>query len=170
MNHFCTLLAQSTPDISSVPAEFVKNWWVMLLAFGGMWLAYRKGKQGTKADPISIEQPLEVRTVKSLDEKIAAIARENLRQHNATAERINKVIQGGEERATTILGALHAMETRMTQATLKEIKDIHERLNPVAQRVEGHHSDIKHINSRYAEVWQSLCKLWDHINLAKKKS
>lgn len=162
------MLAQSSPGVGDVPADFVKHFIIMLMSIVGMWIAYKKGQKGTKAEPLSIEQPLEVRTVKSLDEKIAAIARENLRQHNATAERINKVIQGGEDRASTILSALHAMETRMTTATLKEIKDIHERLNPVAERVNGHHEAIKRIDIRCGELWDWICKIWEHIAHPKK--
>lgn len=171
-------------DIGGVPADFVKYFIMMLMALGGMWLAHRKGMQasGTKADPLSIAQPLDVRTVKDpaikeetwdelrrLDENIVSITRENLRQHEATAKRINEVIHAGEGRAATILGALHAMETRMTEATLKEIKDIHVRLNPLAERVQGHREAIKRIDSRCAELWEWICKIFDQINLGKKK-
>jgi hypothetical protein len=177
------MITLASPDVSGVPAEFVKYFVMMCMAGAGMWYAHKRGMQanGTKSDPVSIAQPLDVRTVpdhaikgdtreelKSLDEKITASARENLRQHNATAERINQVIKAGEDRMSTFLNALHAMESRMTTATLKEIKDIHERLNPVAEKVQGHHESIKHLNTRVAELWTWICKIFDQLPLLKK--
>lgn len=175
-------LAES--GIGGVPADFVKYFIMMVMAGAGMWFAHRKGQQasGTKAEPVNIAQPLDVRTVaehavkgetrdelKSLDQKIASIARENLRQHNDTAERINAIIKAGEERASTILGALHAMENRMTTATLGEIKDVYQSLNPLAVKVEGHQEAIKRIDARCAEIWTWICKIFDHLNFGKKK-
>lgn len=178
--HLCVI---ADSGVSGVPAEFVKYFIMMVMAGAGMWYAHKRGMQasGTKADPLSIAQPLDVRAVpdhaikgdtqnelKSLDDKITASARENLRQHNATAERIHQISKAGEDRSAVILKALHEMETRMTTATLREIKDIHERLNPVAESVRGHEESIKHLNTRVAEVWAWVCKLSEQLITLKK--
>lgn len=181
------MITLADSGLSDVPSEFLKWFVVTAVAFVtlgiSVYVAYRKGQgvSGTKAEPVNIAQPLDVRPVpehaikgdtrdelRSLDEKITASARENLRQHHATAERMSQIVKAGEERASTILKALHEMETRMTTATLKEIKDVHGRVNPLAERVQGHHESIKHLNTRVAELWEWICKIFDQLQLPRK--
>lgn len=176
------LLAQASSGITAVPADFIK-YLVICLGFGAsLWFGYRKGgaAKGTREEPVNIAQPLEVRQapewassteLESLEARMEAMARENLRQHNAHAERLNASIQAGSERENTIIKALHEMEARMTAATIKEIKDIHQRLNPVAEQTQSNSSAIKAQETRLADMWQWLCRLADQIaNIKPKRS
>lgn len=169
-------------DISSVPADFVKYFAIMLAFVAGLYLAHRKGTQatGTKEEPVNVAQPLEVKRsaeyahknetqseLKKLDDKMEAMARENLRQHNTQGGKLADVITAGAERENTILRAIHDMEHRVTTAMLKEMKDIHERLNPIGEAVNGHAATIKAHESRLAEMWQWINKLWEHVTKRK---
>jgi hypothetical protein len=170
-------------DIASVPADFVKYFVMMCLALGGMWLAHRRGSQasGSKAEPINIAQPLSVdasvshapvyahkQDIDAIKADIERRTRENLRQHEESSKQLAAVIEAGNTRLQSMLTALHDMETRMTKATLGEIRTLHERLNPVAEKVTAHEASIKSHDTRLAELWQWICKIWEHIPKAKK--
>lgn len=170
------MLLQATSDISGIPAEFVKNFIHMMLVLsglgGGIWLSRR----GTKKDPLSIEQPLAVDAsikhapefarktdVDKLRADMEARTRENLRQHEEHSFRLGEIISAGHERQEKILKALADMETRMTTATLKELKDIHERLNPMGERVAAHEQAIKGLDDRIKHLWEMIQQLWSRV-------
>lgn len=170
-------------DISTVPADFVKYFIMMCLALGGMWLAHRRGSQasGSKSEPVNIAQPLNVDAnvshapvyahkteVDAIKADIERRTRENLRQHEDTGKQLAAVIEAGSTRLQAMLTALHEMETRMTKATLTEMRGLHERLNPVAERVTAHEASLESHNTRLAELWQWICKIWEHIPKTKK--
>jgi hypothetical protein len=170
------MIAQATTDISSVPADFVKNFLIMLaFVFGGS-LGVLFARKGTKKDPLSIEQPLSVdasvthapefarqTALDKLRADMEARTRENLRQHDEHSSRLAEIITAGHERQERILSALSEMETRMTQATLKELKDIHQRLNPLAESTAGHAQAIKGLDDRIKHLWEMIQALWSQV-------
>lgn len=170
------MLLQAATDISGVPAEFVKNFIVMLVfvfgGFGGWTLARR----GTKQNPLSIETPLSVdatvshapeyarqAALEKLRADMEARTRESLKQHEQHSARLTEVIEAGQARSEKILAALADMETRMTSATLRELKDIHERLNPIAENVAGHAQAIKGLDDRIKHLWEMVQALWSQV-------
>ena len=164
-----SLIAQAAQDISSVPADFVKSFLIMMAfmaALGGgvMW-----GRRGSKGSPLHVEQPVSVDATVShapvyahhselekLRQHIDAVARENLRQHQTAAGQLQDVITAGHDRQTTILSALGQMETRMSALLSKETKEITDRLNPLCEKVASHCALIKWIQTRLIEIWDGL--------------
>ncbi len=124
-------------DISSVPAEFVKYFLIMMMFAGGLYLAHRKGMQasGTKAEPVNIAQPLEVK-------QQAQYA------HRADVEHMKKEVQrimeAGDERRVEIIEAINESERR----TLVELRELHQRLNPVAEACKAHAAVLQQIEHR----------------------
>lgn len=167
--------ADSSSGISSVPDWFVKYFVMMAAFFGGLWLAYRRGQRvsGTREEPINIAQPLAVsvdtevkvrqaqewasksevaQELASLEQRMEAMGRENLRQHNATAKQIADLLKAGADRRAEILQALHGSEQRTQGTVLQEARRIHERLNPVAEGVTAHESALQQIHQRIAAM------------------
>lgn len=170
------LTAQAGGDISAVPADFVKNFFVMLafaVGVGGAWYVGRRGQAG---DPLHVQQPLSVDAsvtqapiyaqrseVDALKADIERRTRENLRQHEETARQLAAIVNAGHERQQTILQALSGMESRMTTATLKELKDIHERLNPLAEQGASHKATLKAQAERITHLWDMIQQLWAQV-------
>lgn len=177
------VLAQT--DISSVPAEFVKYFMMMLAFVGGLYYAHRKGKQasGTKDEPLNISQPLEIkkRTEYALKEEtssdlaklettLTAMNRESVRQAQHTSEQINDVIKAGADRENKILAAVHDMEKRFTSLVLVEVKALHERMNPVSESVaeqkaalKGHADRISNLERNFNDSVQRLHQRFDDL-------
>jgi len=127
-------------DISSVPAEFVKYFIMMVLALGWAHTKYRQSQKpnGSKEEPVSIAQPLEIKHTaqyahKSEVEKIQAI--------------LSETTKAGDERRLEILNAILGSERRL----LGEVKDLHVRLNPVAEGFKAHEATLKQIHHRLSE-------------------
>lgn len=166
------VLAQADGGISSVPAEYVKNFLIMAgffaaLSFGHVW-----GRKGRQEDPVHIHQPLNVKKaaeyalkeetaheLKTLDERIESMARENLRAHSAAQLSLSKVIEAGEHRSAKILTALHDMEQRMTASMIAEVKDVHNRINPLAEKIAAHEGLIEWIQTRLLAIWDGLTSM-----------
>lgn len=189
------MLAASS-DISIVPPEFIKYFLItlgwLITVGGAAFAAHRRAKRvaGTKDEPVHMAQPVAVnvegdvvvkqnpeyahkkevaKELEGLEQRMEAMARENLRQHQATAAQLNASIQEGAKREGKILTALHEMEQRMTAATLKEMQAIHVRLNPVAEKTEAHATAIKNLEGRCSELWQQITKLWENLTHPKTK-
>lgn len=134
------MLAAST-DISNVPAEFVKYFVQLVVFFIGAgvtgFVAYRKGKQanGSKEEPVNIAQPLEIKHTARYAHK------EEVEKVNLEVKRI---IEAGDERQEKIIGAIGESERRL----LSEVKDLHVRLNPVAEASKEHAALLEQINHR----------------------
>lgn len=159
-----TALTALTPilaaDLGDTPADFVK-WFVVMGSFLlSNWIMLRRA-QGTKESPVHVQTPLEVsekpqyadkaemeRELRDIESKVEAMARENLRAHNAVQQQVQQVMSQGEQRAEKILKALHEMEGRITTATLKEIKDLHQRINPLSAESAAHSASIRAIEAR----------------------
>lgn len=168
------LLAEN--DISGVPAEFVKSFMIMvgfLIALGG-GIAW--GRRGSKESPLHVEQPVDVNAqvthapvyahrteLDAVKADIERRTRENLRQHEDNREQLTAVIAAGNERLQSMLTALHDMETRMTTATLAEIRGIHERINPLGEQVAAHKAEIKGMRDRIQQIWEMLQSVWSHV-------
>ncbi|MCF7785576.1 MAG: hypothetical protein K9N47_05605 [Prosthecobacter sp.] len=131
------MILTAAADISSVPAEFVKYFIMMVAFIAGLYIAHRKGKQanGSKDEPLNIEQPLEVK-------KAPRYA------HKEEVEKVNlevrRIIQAGDERQGKIIEAIGQSERRL----LVEVKDLHIRLNPVAAASSAHAALLEQINHR----------------------
>jgi gas vesicle protein len=161
--------------LGEVPADFVK-WFVVCSAFfAGLYFAYRKGQQGGKADPLHIDQPLaitrhpeyapkrETRTeLDAIKADINARYRECMRVQDAAAkevtQRLDVLSQAGAKRGDDILKEIHAMEGRITQAVLKEVKDLHNRINPLAENVKGHATAIESLQTFVEKIWAHIFK------------
>lgn len=164
-----SILAQASTDISSVPADYVKNFFIMLAfvaALGGGVICGRRGSQGS---PLHIKQPLGVNAsvsqvpvyahVSALDKLRADMetrTRENLRQHEENSKHLAAALEAGNERLQSMLSALHEMETRMTTATISEVRSLHERINPISEKVAAHEKAMEWIQSRIIAIWDGL--------------
>ena len=170
------MLLQSISDLSGVPAEFIKNFIILTMVFGGFGGGWVLARRGTKRDPLSIDQPLSVEAsvthapeyarqtaLEKLRADMEARTRESLKQHEQHSARLTEVIEAGQARSEKILAALAEMETRMTSATLRELKDIHERLNPIAENVAGHAQAIKGLDDRIKHLWEMVQALWSQV-------
>jgi DNA repair exonuclease SbcCD ATPase subunit len=147
-------------DLGDTPADFVK-WGLVLISFLISNYVMLRRAQGTRESPVHVQSPLEVqekvqyadkaemeRELRDIESKVESMARENLRAHNAVQQQVQNVMSKGEERAERILKALHDMETRLTTATLAEIKDLHQRINPLSGKVEAHSASLRAIEAR----------------------
>lgn len=163
------VLAQAAQDISGVAPDFVKQFMVMLayvlglsaLAGGG----YLLGKKGTKGNPLNVDATVsETPThapqsaVDELRASMAAMARENLREHNAHRDAIAKLIESGSQREMNILGAIHDLKNTVTRETLDELKDIHERLNPLEAACAALKEAVDNLKVNVATLWQRVFK------------
>ena len=162
--------------IDGVPAEFVKNFLIM---FGFVTIgagAYIFGRRGSKGDPMHLKQPIDINATtmaapvyahqSALDNVKADIerrSRENLRQHEENAKHLTAALEAGSERLQSMLTALHEMETRMTSATLSEIRSLHERINPIGEMAASHKSEIKGLNDRIQHLWEMIQSLWAQV-------
>jgi hypothetical protein len=164
-------------DISSVPADYVKNFLIMAGFFAALTFGHVWGRKGRREDPVHIHQPLKVRKdteyalkeetaheLKSLDERIESMARENLRAHSAAQQSLAKVIEAGEHRSAKILSALHDMEQRMTASMIAEVKDVHNRINPIAEKLAAHDGLIDWIQTRLTAIWDGLMSHVDRLS------
>jgi hypothetical protein len=174
------------PDISAVPPDFVK-WWMIMLAFAvsagmfGLGTYYSSKKSsGTAEDPVHFKNPVITSpapifaekkgtdaAITAINAKVEAMARENVRAHQATANKLNEQIQGGHNRGVEILRALNEMETRITKGVIDECKEIHKRLNPLEKQVGEHEMSISALNTRCREIWERVCAVWDHVMKSK---
>lgn len=171
-----SLIAQSTPDISGVPADFVKSFLIMFAFMAAIGGGVAIGRRGSKASPLHLEQPVAVdanvshapvyahqAALEKLRADMEARTRENLRQLEEHSSRLSEIINAGHERQQTILKALSEMESRMTTATLRELKDIHDRLNPMGENVAAHGQAIKDLTGRLQHLWEMIQTLWSHV-------
>lgn len=167
------MLAQAAQDISSVDANFVKQFMIMfayalgLLALGGG--GYMLGRKGTKGNPISIEQPLGVEAtvthapiyahkseLEAVKADIEHRTRENLRAQTEAAKALQTLLTAGSQREMNLMGALTEMEQRISALMSKETKEITDRLNPLCEKVASHCALIKWIQERLIQIWDGL--------------
>lgn len=164
------LLAQY-PNINEVPADFVKNF-ILMLAFvagaGGVgFFCYHRGRKqsGSATEPVHVAQPLEVKRHKEyahkddmdsefarMREQITSMSRENIRQHRVSEDKLQALLSAGSKRGEDIMAALHNMETRIVKTTLGELKDIHQRINPIERQLGEHEGKIKSLTTAIAEI------------------
>jgi hypothetical protein len=169
-------MAQSGGGIESVPADFVKNFLIM---FGFVTIgagAYIFGRRGSKGNPMHLESPVNVDATVShapvyahhseldaIKQDIERRSRENLRQHEDHREQLAEVIAAGNDRLQSMLTALHEMENRMTTATLSEIRGLHERINPLAEKVSANDQAITGMKDRIQHLWEMIQQLWSQV-------
>ena len=169
------LLAQAQ-DISSVSPDFVKSFMIML-AFvttlgGGVYF----GRRGSQGSPMHVAQPIGITAtvtpapvyaqqsaLDAVKSDIERRTRENLRQHEENSKHLATALEAGNERLQSMLTALHDMETRMTKATLSEIRSLHERINPLGEMAASHKSEIKGLNDRIQHLWEMIQSLWTQV-------
>lgn len=174
--HTLLTLAQASTDISSVPAEFVKNFLIMFAFCTVGAGAYIFGRRGSKGSPMHIEQPVSVDATVShapvyahhseldaIKQDIERRSRENLRQHQDHRDQLAEVIAAGNDRLQSMLTALHEMETRMTTATLSEIRGLHERINPLESLSASNKTAIEGLQGRMQHLWEMIQSLWAHV-------
>lgn len=177
-----TILSQ-VPDISSVPADQVK-WWFLMAAFAlGMYVLARRAKTrtGGSDEPLHLQQPVHVqkaaeyapkeetaRHIQTLSAKMESMARENLRQHNAAADkvdaRLREIMAAGGKRGEKIMACIIAMEQRMGQLVREEVRNVHERVNPLAEKVSAHGSAIEWIERKLSACWDAITGLGKRID------
>jgi hypothetical protein len=169
-------------DISSVPADYVKNFLIMAAFVLGVMLAHKAGTKaaGSAADPLHLNSPLDIReavsfadkkgtaqSLQKIEETIQALTRENLRQHNASAAQIAGIIAAGEQRSTKILSSLASTEARMMSALMKELQGMHERVNPLAERVAASAQLIEWIKGQLQWLHDQLVTRLDRASAAQ---
>lgn len=169
-------LAQAAQDISSVPADFVKNFLIMFAFCTVGAGAYIFGRRGSAGSPMHIEQPVSVDAnvshapvyahkseLDAIKKDIENRSRENLRQHEDNRDQLAAVIAAGNDRLQSMLTALHDMESRMTTATLSEIRSLHERINPLAEKVSANEQALQGTKDRIQHLWEMIQQLWSHV-------
>lgn len=162
------LAASNDSGINAVPAEFIKYSIILVIAAITTWAAYRRGKMssGSRDEPVHLAQPVEVKAhiefapkieterrfndfaleLKGVRDEMDAHRRESIREYNVLTKQLNDVLQAGGERENKVLSAMHEMERRLTTTTLHELKDIHTRLNPLAEEVSAMKAVMKSVN------------------------
>lgn len=127
-------------DISSVPSDFVKYFFMMVFALLGAagtgFVMYRKGRQasGTSDDPVNIKSPVTIK-------KLASYA------HKKDLEKLQRAVAkaslAGEERRVNIIHVIHVIH-EMEQRIRRDLK-------PISDMVVVHEAMITQLNHRVAE-------------------
>lgn len=173
----CSLFTVAqTPDIGGVPADFVKSFLIMMAFMGALGGGVIWGRRGSKGSPMHIEQPVSVdatvshapvyahqTSLEKLRADMESRTRENLRQHEENSKHLTAALEAGNERLQSMLTALHEMETRMTTATLSEIRGLHERINPLSEMSASNKTAIDGLQGRMQHLWEMIQQLWAHV-------
>lgn len=170
-----SLIAQSLPDISTVPSDQVK-WFVMLAGWALVgWLLIRRSKapSGGRDEPLHLGQPVEVKqaaeyaskgetakAIQTLNQQMDNMARENLRQHNSAgdkiAKRLDEVLRAGADREQKLLKEFHEMELRIGKQVIEQAEKIHLRINPIEAQVSEHKGAISALKDKLASIWDQI--------------
>lgn len=140
-------------DISSVPAEFVKNWWIMLGFALMLWMQWRNGNGQKREISGSIETRSErehadkAETEKRLDEiedDLETLTSTNAREHQEAAkagqDRVEKIKQHIDQKL--------ASHDEKLEAVRKSIEHF-------MQIVSAHSAEIPQIDKRLTELTEA---------------
>lgn len=145
--HLLPTLADSIPDISSVPAEFVRSFFIMLAFVLGLiatgWVCYRKGARvsGHKDEPLHVAQPVEIkkhpeyapreetrREIHALDQKIEKFRDEWLDKLNESqrkaSDEIKDLMEAGHKREMSIITAMGGVRDDLTKTVAAECREL----------------------------------------------
>ncbi len=165
------ILAQDAAALNAVPAEFIKYFIICTIVLGGVgYGSFRFGQRGSKAEPLHLHQPVHVKaTVRQDDDHAgqsdldALIARfdahvrendaEHARHRDAQARMMQELLEKGNAREHNIIKAIHEAKDSVTAATLKELKDVHNRINPMEGKLGELTKWIEGIEEQLKTLW-----------------
>lgn len=156
------ILAES--DISSVPADFVKNWWIMLGFAAMLWMQWRNGNGQKREISGSIETRSErehadkqetEKRLEEIEDDLELLTTTNAHEHQeaarAGAARVEKIKEHIDQRLTAHDEKLEAVRKsiehfmQLTAAHAAVIPQLDER---ISQLTEAHHEDVRRIHAR----------------------
>ena len=147
-------------DISSVPAEFVKNWWIMVIAFGTIgvqiWIGKNKerkisGKVQTEPAQQHAEQSdldALTKTVDSLREEITSQFRA---AQTAGENRVAAITQDVNEEMRTLSSNVGGLAKLITEALVDNAKQGAE-IKSLQSSIYRHDAEVREIQNRIAEL------------------
>ncbi len=159
------LLAESSPNAAS--------WWQFCLCVAALThfvymifkiIAERRAMKN-EGQPVHVAQPLEIK------QRAQYAHRADVEQMK---QEVARIMKAGDERQLSIIEAIHGSERRL----LDEVKDLHERLNPVAELCKAHAAVLQQIEGRLSaheraradEIQRINQRIDDAIRLASSKN
>lgn len=159
-----TFLAQ-TPDISGVPADFVKNFMIMLGFALALWGGRVWGRRGRAEDPVHLHQPLVVQANDEVVRKselallktdFENFRAENQAQHQAAAlagqQRVTALSEVLDEETSEIVERVEKLREGLTEKLDREFRLLHEKISQQGERVAAHNVEIPNIKERLEDL------------------
>lgn len=149
-------------DISSVPAEFVKNWWIMVLAFGTLavqiWLGKNKERKITgTVDTKPALQHVDKAELLALAEAVNAMREENAAMHRSAQTAGENRVMAITQDVNAEMSAL-AMKigdiTKMITTALVDNAGQGEAINNLKATTHNHQQSISAIHRRIDDIVQ----------------
>ena len=159
------IFLSQTPDISGVPAEFVKNFMVMLGFALALWGGRALGRRGRKEDPVHVQQPLVVQAndevvrkseLAQLRTDFENFRAENQAQHQAAVtagqNRVTALSEVLDEETSEILERVEKLREGLTEKLDREFRLLHEKISQQGMRVAAHHAEIPNLKERLEDL------------------
>lgn len=179
--HSYSIIAQAAQDISSVPADFVKNWWMMVGFAAVLYMQWRNGQ--TQRREVSgrlvtttEDEPATHTEVEGLRKEIDSLLEQNHAEHR-------EAIRAGENRVINLSEVFDSKHSELN-ATLERIRTdlnnrmdenftrLHVKIDPLAAQSasssaliaqidkrltmleEQHNTSVRNLNSRIDDAMQ----------------
>lgn len=166
------ILAQNLPDISQVPSDFVKNWWIMagfvfvvIIQVYNTWLT-KKGQSHQitgRVETVPGKEAADKKEHDDLKKSVDALRAEVTAQFNeakrAGESRVAAIAQDIDEQIGTLSGRI---------GTLADA--LHEKINKALQDNAGQASDIKHLQGEGFRHTQEIASIRNTIQDLLKAS
>lgn len=159
------IFLSQTPDISGVPADFVKHFMIMMGFVLALWGGRAWGRRGRKEDPLHLHQPLEVKASDEVARKseLAQLRRdfegfraENQSQHQAAVtagqQRVTALSEVLDQETTEIMDRVERLREGLTEKLDREFRSLHEKLAQMGERVAAHHAEIPNLKERLEDL------------------
>jgi SMC interacting uncharacterized protein involved in chromosome segregation len=179
----CSLIiAQSSQDISSVPADFVKNWWMMFGFAAVLFMQWRNGqtqRREVSGKIVTTEEqtPASIKEVEDLREDLESFIQQNRAEHQAA-------ITAGQQRVVNLSEVLNK-ETSELEDALDKLRDglshkidsafaaLHAKVDPLAAHSASASALIDQIDKRLSRLEldhsEAVSKLHNRIDDAMTK-
>lgn len=147
-------------DISAIPAEFVKNWWGMVLAFGTIavqiWLGSNKKREiSGKVQTEPAVQHADKSELLALQANVTAMREENAALHRAAQtageNRVMAITEDVNAEMASVLDKIGDL-TKMITTALIDNGTQGEAINGLKARVHNHEQSIARIHQRIDEI------------------
>lgn len=171
------LIAQSTPDISSVPADFVKSWWQM---FGFALVIYmqwqnKQRSESTQKREVSGElvtrpaaEVASAEEVERLDSKLNDFIESNRAEHQAAItagqQRVVNLSEVMDKETGELEAALHGLRDAVFEKMDRAFQTLTEKIDPVISRNAAHDAVIPLITQRIEVLEKNHHEAVKHLN------